>query len=87
MRILIAIGMCLTLNGCWFVFIPGSVIQSIGDGLSGQFGDACIPASLKVGDTINFPDGTPGTVKRISGPSSRCTNPNKPVRAEVIVRA
>lgn len=81
MRFLILVP-CLFLGGCWFVFIPGSAISSLSDGLSGQFGNMCIGESSKPGDKIKHTDGRIGTVQKVSGPSSRC-NTTYPVRAEV----
>ena len=33
-KIAAAILLALSLQGCWFVFIPGSLIKSVSDGMS-----------------------------------------------------
>lgn len=80
MRIILAVFLCLSLNGCFFFYIPGSVI----DAMTGQVGNNCIPEGVKEGDSIRLPDGTMAKVKRISGPSNRC-KADKPIRAELVV--
>jgi hypothetical protein len=63
-----------TAHAWFFFFLPGSLF-------SGK-GDTCVSAAAKVGDTINK-SGSVVVVKALSGTSSRCTNPEMPVLAEV----
>ena len=80
--ILIAL-LCTQLSGCWFVYIPGSAIDAIADGLSGASGNACVGSSATVGGKVrNSNTGASGTVTAISGPSSRCREAT-PIRATV----
>lgn len=75
--------LALPLSGC-FVFIPGSVVSKISDGITGDKGEHCVTRAAKVGDKIrdrNF--NKVYTVVSLSGTSSRCTNPDYPVRAEM----
>jgi hypothetical protein len=72
------------LQGCWFIFIPGSVISAASDAVTGSEGKHCVGERAKVGDTIRLGDGQPMTVKSVSGTSSRCTNPQHPIRALLV---
>jgi hypothetical protein len=74
----------LALQGCWFVFIPGSVIAAAGDALTGAKGQHCIGPNTKVGDLIMLPNGSKWRVESTSGTSTRCTNPEHPIRAELV---
>jgi hypothetical protein len=65
----------------WFFFIPGKAIEAVGDALSGAEGSNCVSAKAKVGDRISLTDGRLTEVKSLSGTSSRCTNPEYPIRA------
>ena len=76
-----AMAVCTQLSGCWFVFIPGSLIQKVSDGITGAEGEHCVSRAAKVGDTINLPGGGRGIVKSLSGTSVRCTHPEMPIRA------
>jgi hypothetical protein len=76
----------LFLQGCFFFFIPGSVVGKISDSMTGAEGQNCVSASAKVGDTVRTPDGRPATVKSLSGESTRCKNPSMPVRALLEIR-
>ena len=82
-RVLAVALLCLPLQGCFFLFIPGSLIDAATDKITGDFGDKCIPATAKVGDPFRGDAGQTVRVRRISGPSSRCKEPN-PIRAEVL---
>ncbi len=82
--LLIACALC-GLSGCWFVFIPGSVVGAVTDTLTGASGDHCVAESAKVGGRISLSGGRTATVKSLSGTSSRCTNPLLPIRAELAV--
>lgn len=72
------------LGGCWFVYIPGSAISGAADALSGNTGNLCVSESAKLGDRIRMPSGEIGTVKKLEGPSGRCTKPETPIRAVVL---
>lgn len=78
---------CVSLSGCWFVFIPGSLIQKVSDGITGAEGEHCVARHVKVGDRLMTPSGKVGTVQSLSGTSSRCTEPDRPIRAAVAVEA
>jgi hypothetical protein len=75
--------LCANLSGCFFVFIPGSLISKAADAMSGEAGDNCIVEGAKVGDILKTDAGESGTVVAISGKSSRCTDPRRPIRATV----
>lgn len=70
------------LGGCFFIYLPGSVVGGISDTLTGSFGNQCVGALVKVGDKVTG-NGARGTVIRISGESVRCSSPT-PIRAEVV---
>lgn len=69
--------------GFFFVFIPGRLISSAGDALTGAQGENCVGPNAKVGDTIHFASGNAATIKSISGISSRCLKKELPVRASL----
>ena len=75
------VGTSLILQGCWAVFIPGSVMNSVSDSVTGAEGNNCVGPSAKVGDRIRMSDGRIGSVKSLSGTSTRCTSPELPIRA------
>lgn len=79
----LALASLTQLGGCWFVFIPGSLIQRASDGITGAEGDHCVPSSAKVGDRIRLPYNGSGTIVSLSGTSIRCTEPERPIRARV----
>ena len=82
MRILV---LCATLplQGCFFVFIPGSLIQKTSDAMTGAEGDHCVREGTRVGDTITLTNGTSGVVRSLSGTSVRCRQTEFPIRARV----
>ena len=82
MRTIAILLLTLSLQGCWFVFIPGGLIQAAADGLSGNSGRHCVTESAAVGQSTRFPDGRVGTIRKLEGFSSRCGNAT-PVRAVV----
>ena len=84
MKTLLVVLTCLALQGCWFVFIPGSLINAVSDSLTGSEGSHCIVATARVGDVIKLTNGSSGVVKSLSGTSVRCTDPAYPVRALLI---
>lgn len=73
------------LQGCWFIFIPGSVTSAISDSVTGAEGSNCVGANAKVGDNIRLTGGAQATIKSLSGTSTRCTNPEYPIRALVVL--
>ena len=74
---------CSQLGGCFFVFIPGSLIQKASDGITGAEGEHCVVRLAKVGDKVLMPGGTQGEIKSLSGESSRCRDPERPIRARI----
>lgn len=78
----VAVVACLaaSLQGCFFVFIPGSVMNAAADKITGAEGDHCVASSAKVGDRITI-NGQSFTVKSLSGTSSRCQQAIYPIRA------
>ena len=81
MKTLLTLLLTIPLSGCWFVFIPGSVIQAVTDGITGAEGAHCVSAGARVGDTVSMPGGGRATVKSVSGTSVRCSDPSVPIRA------
>ena len=75
----------MPLTGCFFVFIPGSLIQKVSDGMTGAEGEHCVSRAAKVGDRINLPGGKYATVQSLSGTSVRCTNQEMPIRAALAI--
>jgi hypothetical protein len=84
LRFLFVLPAVLMLQGCWFVFIPGSVIAAAGDALSGAKGAHCVASTARVGDLIRLSNGSTWKVESLSGTSSRCTQPEHPIRAELV---
>lgn len=82
-KIIILCVLAFPLQGCWFIFIPGSAVGAISDGITGAKGEYCVGTSIKVGDKIKKSDGTVLTVKSLSGTSTRCKESEKPIRAEL----
>ena len=82
-RVAATLLMTLPLSGCWFVFIPGSLIQKVSDGITGAEGEHCLGSAAKVGDRIKLQDGQIGVVQSLSGASSRCPNESMPIRASL----
>jgi hypothetical protein len=81
LRIFFCLAIILSMQGCWFIFIPGSVVGAVSDTVTGSEGSHCVGANAKVGDTVRLPGGGRGTIKSLSGTSIRCTNPEQPIRA------
>lgn len=82
-KVLLVLPCAALLQGCWFVFIPGSVVQAVTDGITGAEGNHCVTAFAKVGDRINLTDGTPWKVESLSGTSIKCQHPSFPIRARL----
>lgn len=76
---------CTQLGGCFFVFIPGSVMAKASDAVTGASGEHCVGRGAKVGDKIVMADGKLGTVQKLSGESMGCSNASMPIRAAVAV--
>jgi hypothetical protein len=70
-------------NAWFFFFLPGSVTSAIGDAITGSEGEHCVGENAKVGDNISLSSGGVATIKSLSGTSTRCTNPERPIRAKV----
>ena len=68
----------------FFFYIPGSVIGKIGDAITRSEGEHCVAATAKVGDVLKRPNGNTATIKSLSGTSSRCRNPELPIRALLV---
>jgi len=71
------------LAGCWFVFIPGSLIAHASDSITGDSGEHCVSRSVQPGQTIRLTTGQTGTVQSVSGVSVRCPDAAYPIRAAV----
>ena len=82
-RVVLAVLLCSQLSGCFFIWIPGSLIQKVSDGITGAKGEHCVGRSAQVGDKVSIYGVGLGTVKSLSGESVRCTNPVNPIRAEL----
>jgi hypothetical protein len=80
-RIAAIVSLASTLSGCFFIWIPGSVVSKISDSVTGSEGEHCVGTAAKVGDVLTAPNGEMMTVKSLSGTSSRCQDANKPIRA------
>ena len=65
----------------FFIFIPGSTIDAIGDAITGATGDNCVKDSAKVGDKIRLSDGSIHEIQKLSGTSARCQTSEFPIRA------
>jgi hypothetical protein len=76
MRYLVVL-ICMLLQGCFFFYIPGSVLSS----LSGW--NACAGENVQVGQRLKYVDGRMGTVERVSGRSERCQDGKIPILVEV----
>lgn len=83
MKTIALLGVASLLSGCFFVYIPGSVIGAATDAISGADGEHCVGAAEKVGGRITIPAVGTGTIKSLSGTSSRCTDPRFPIRARL----
>lgn len=84
-RWVVAGAVCAQLSGCWFVFIPGSLIQKVSDGITGADGEHCVARHVRVGDRLTVPSGKVGTVQSLSGTSVKCTEAERPIRAAIAV--
>lgn len=83
LRVLVVVVALASLQGCLAVLIPGSVVGSVSDAITGAEGTNCVGPVAKVGDRIHLQDGSVGVIRSLSGTSSRCTQPNFPIRAQL----
>lgn len=67
-RVMVAGALCMSLQGCWFVYIPGSLI----DRVTGNAGNLCVAETVRVGDRVTMGNGTTRVIEAISGVSYRC---------------
>src|ERR1700693_5644125 len=87
MKKLMAVMICLSAfastnaNAWFFFFLPGSVTSAISDAVTGSEGSNCVGPNAKIGDNIRPPNSSVMTIKTLSGTSSRCTQPEFPIRA------
>lgn len=81
-RIAALCALCAPLSGCFFVFIPvGLIVRSVDNAING---DKCVARVKKVGDTVTIlANGKVGMVESLSGESSGCPDPRRPIRAKV----
>jgi hypothetical protein len=87
-RLLLTLALALPLQGCFFFFIPGSVVGKASDAITGAEGQHCVSTLAQVGDKINIGPGRQiGVIKSLSGPSSRCVEADRPIRALIVVEA
>lgn len=75
---------CTGANAFFFFFLPGNVTGAITDAVTGSEGTNCVGSNAIVGSTIRVPGGSPMVVKSLSGTSSRCTQPEFPIRAMLV---
>ncbi|HJW55882.1 MAG TPA: hypothetical protein VJ577_11460 [Burkholderiaceae bacterium] len=83
-NIIIGAAVAASLQGC-LVFIPGKVIDSVTDGITGAEGSHCVSESAKIGDRVRMPYNGVGVIKSLSGTSIRCTSPDMPIRAMIVM--
>ena len=80
---LLAILAAFQLSGCFAVIpIPGAIAGRIGDAMTGAEGEHCVKPDAAPGDVLTGPAGR-AVVVSVSGLSSRCTDPARPVRARL----
>ena len=83
MRLVLAMLMCTQLSGCWFVFIPASLMQKASDIVTRSEGEHCVSRETAVGQTIKLDTGQSMVVRSLSGTSSICQRPEYPIRAKL----
>ena len=84
-RLTLAAGIILMSNpltGC-VAYIPGAAIDGIHDTLTGEKGKYCVAPHVQPGEQIRLANGTTGKVMSLSGKSTRCPDPQRPIRADV----
>lgn len=77
MRGLLVVALALSLQGCFFIWIPGSLIDSAVHGGTPY----CVGEHTKVGDTISLIEGGSVVIKKLKGHSSRCKTRELPILA------
>lgn len=84
MKLILVLALTLLLQGCFFVWIPGSVISKLTGGEASHDWNACVAESLAYqGATFWRPDtAQSGTVEKVFGRSSRCPNATQPILIE-----
>lgn len=75
------LGFIPSAHAWFFIYIPTSLLSKVGEAISGAEGDHCVSESTAVGSRVRLANGTTVQVKSLSGTSSRCTDPSKPIRA------
>jgi len=75
------LGISFNANAWFFFFIPGSVTSAISDAITGSEGSNCVGQQVAVGGIVRLSNGGYARVKSLSGTSSRCPDPNMPIRA------
>lgn len=83
LKTVVATTLILSLQGCFFIFIPGSVTSAISDSITGSEGENCVGAKARVGDFVRTPGGGSARIESLSGTSMRCNNPEMPIRAKL----
>ena len=81
--ILAALAASSMLSGCFFFYVPGSLVGQVSDSLTGATGEHCVREGVKVGDRVHDSSGRQATVISLSGASVRCPNKDLPLRAAV----
>jgi hypothetical protein len=84
-KFILVLTLASSLQGCWFIYVPGNVVGAVSDAFTGAEGSNCVGPNAKVGDKVRLPGGGIGTIKSLSGTSSRCKNPELPIRALLVV--
>lgn len=84
-KLVVLVSLAVFLQGCWFIYIPGSAMRAIGDTFTGAEGSNCVREGTKVGDTVRDAGGRASTVKSLSGTSQYCKNPMLPIRALLVL--
>lgn len=83
LRVLMVVVAMASLQGCLAVVVPGSVVGAVSDAITGAEGANCVGPVAKVGDRIRLSDGSIGEIRSLSGTSTRCTQPEFPIRAQL----
>lgn len=71
---------CGNANAWFFFYLP---VGKISDAMTHAEGDNCVKDSARVGDVIQLASGNTAIIKSVSGQSSRCPNPDLPIRAKL----
>lgn len=81
MKLILAFALALPLQGCFFVWIPGSVISNLTGGEGSSAWDTCVPeATAYAGSTVTHTaTGKLVTIEKVFGRSSRCQDSSRPI--------